>query len=201
MFFLFLIVQWYAYSSFWKIMTCIPSYTHLHVITPATKYKNVFWYSEKIRFFEHQEINGHRRPVPGVPSSGTSRESQAMFRDGTMWVLFTLSLLCVFATLVKVHKLVYILKLESTSTPTGSAPKAVCQPSHSLSWCFLLLYHIKLHEIDRYWYWPFAKRIRTVESSHDRTNQKQCTRSLVLPSWSMKPEQELYAKVSYILSA
>ena len=31
---------------------------------PATKYKNVFWYSEKIRFIEPQGINGHRRPVP-----------------------------------------------------------------------------------------------------------------------------------------
>ena len=38
-------------------------------------------YSGKIRFIEPQGINGHRRPVPGAPSSGTSRESQAMFRD------------------------------------------------------------------------------------------------------------------------
>ena len=57
----FLVVQWYAYSSFWKITTCISSYTHL--ITPATKYKNVFWYSGKIRFIEPQGINGHRRAV------------------------------------------------------------------------------------------------------------------------------------------
>ena len=46
-------------------MTCISSYTHL--ITPATKYKNVFWYSGKIHFIEPQGINGHRRPVPGAP--------------------------------------------------------------------------------------------------------------------------------------
>ena len=39
----------------------ISSYTHL--ITPATKYNNVFWYSGKIRFIEPQGINGHRRPV------------------------------------------------------------------------------------------------------------------------------------------
>ena len=44
-------------------------------------------YSEKIRFIEPQGINGHRRPMPGAPSSGTSRENQAMFRDGTVWVL------------------------------------------------------------------------------------------------------------------
>ena len=44
--------------------------------------------------------------------------------------------------------------------------------------------HIKPHEIDHYWYWPFAKRMhaRTVERTHDRTNRKY-TRSLVLPSW------------------
>ena len=64
-------------------MTCISSNTHL--ITPATKYKNVFWYSEKIRFIEPQGINGHRRAVPGPPSSGTYRESQVMFRDWTVW--------------------------------------------------------------------------------------------------------------------
>ena len=64
-----------------EIMTCISSYTHL--ITPATKYKNVFWYSGKIRFIEPQGINGLRRSVPGAPSSSTSRESQAMFRDRT----------------------------------------------------------------------------------------------------------------------
>ena len=42
-------------------MTCISSYTHL--ITPATKYKNVFWYSGKIRFIEkpgeHDEGGRH----------------------------------------------------------------------------------------------------------------------------------------------
>ena len=27
------------------------------------------------------------RPVPGASSSGTSRESQAIFRDETVWVL------------------------------------------------------------------------------------------------------------------
>ena len=54
-------------------MTCISSYTHL-IYTPAAKYKNVFWYSGKIRFIEPQETNGHKRPVPGAPSSGTSRE-------------------------------------------------------------------------------------------------------------------------------
>ena len=30
-------------------------------------------------------INGVRRPVPGAPSSGTPRESQAKFRDGAVW--------------------------------------------------------------------------------------------------------------------
>ena len=73
------------HSSFLKVTTCISSYKHL--ITPATKYKNVFWYSGKIGFIEPQGINGHRRHVPGAPSSGTSRESQAMFRDGTVCVL------------------------------------------------------------------------------------------------------------------
>ena len=47
------------------------------------------------------------------------------FRSPKYNHLFTLSLLCVFATLVKVHQLVHILKLESTLTPTGSAPKSV----------------------------------------------------------------------------
>ena len=71
------------HSSFRKIMTCISSYTHF--ITPTTKYKNIFWYSEKIHFIEPQGINV--RPVPGTSSSGTSRESQAIFRDETVWVL------------------------------------------------------------------------------------------------------------------
>ena len=31
--------------------------------------------------------NGHRRRVPGSPSSGTPRESQANFRVGTVWGL------------------------------------------------------------------------------------------------------------------
>ena len=35
-------------------------------------------------FFEPQGVNGHRRPVPGAPSSATPRESQAKFRDGTI---------------------------------------------------------------------------------------------------------------------
>ena len=33
-------------------------------------------------------VNGHKRPVPRAPSSGTSRESQAKFRDGTVWGLY-----------------------------------------------------------------------------------------------------------------
>ena len=60
-------------------MICISSYTLL--ITPATKYKNDFWYSGKIRFIELEGING-------APSSGISRESQALFRDGTVWVVW-----------------------------------------------------------------------------------------------------------------
>ena len=38
-----------------------------------------------IRLIEPQGIYGCRRLVPGAPSSGTSRESQAKFRDGTVW--------------------------------------------------------------------------------------------------------------------
>ena len=41
----------------------------------------------KIRFIRPQGINGHRRPVPSDPSSGTPRESQAKFRDVTVWGL------------------------------------------------------------------------------------------------------------------
>ena len=37
----------------------------------------------KIVFTEPQVVNGQRRLVPGAPSSGTPRESQAKFRDGT----------------------------------------------------------------------------------------------------------------------
>ena len=44
-------------------------------------------YSGKIRSIDLQGVNGHRRPVPGAPSSGSTRESQAKFRDGTLWVL------------------------------------------------------------------------------------------------------------------
>ena len=61
-------------------MTCISSYTHLIML--AAKYKNVYWYSGKICFMEPQGIDGHRRPVLGDPSSGTSRESQAVFGTG-----------------------------------------------------------------------------------------------------------------------
>ena len=41
----------------------------------------------EIRFIELQGVNGHRRPVPGAPSSCTPRESQAKFRGGTVWGL------------------------------------------------------------------------------------------------------------------
>ena len=44
-------------------------------------------YSGTIRFIEPKGVNGHRRPVPGAPSSGTPRESQAKSRDGTVWGL------------------------------------------------------------------------------------------------------------------
>ena len=35
------------------------------------------------KYFESQCVNGHRRPVPGAPSSGGPPVSQAKFRDGT----------------------------------------------------------------------------------------------------------------------
>ena len=44
-------------------------------------------YPGTIRFIEPQGENGHMRPEPGAPSSGTPRESQAKFRDGTVCVL------------------------------------------------------------------------------------------------------------------
>ena len=42
-------------------------------------------YSGKTRFIEPQGVTGHRRPVPGAPSSNTPRESQAKFKAGTVW--------------------------------------------------------------------------------------------------------------------
>ena len=42
---------------------------------------------KKNRFNEPQKEDGYRKPVPGSPSSGTPRESQVKFRDGTVWVL------------------------------------------------------------------------------------------------------------------
>ena len=44
-------------------------------------------YTGKIRLIEPQGENGHIRHVADDPSSGTSRESQAKFRDGTVWGL------------------------------------------------------------------------------------------------------------------
>ena len=42
----------------------------------------------KFFFIEPQRVNGHRRFVPGAPSSGALRErSQARLRDGTVWGL------------------------------------------------------------------------------------------------------------------
>ena len=38
-------------------------------------------------FYRVPGITGHRRPVPGTPSSGTPRESLAKFRDRTVWGL------------------------------------------------------------------------------------------------------------------
>ena len=38
-------------------------------------------YLGEICFVEPHGINGHRRPVPGAPSSGTVRESRAKFRN------------------------------------------------------------------------------------------------------------------------
>ena len=45
-------------------------------------------YSGVIRLIEPQGVYGRRRPVPGAQSSGTPRESQAKFRDGTVWGLY-----------------------------------------------------------------------------------------------------------------
>ena len=51
------------------------------------------WYPGKIRFVTPQEVNVHRirivnrRPVPGVPSSGTPRDSLTNFRAETVWGL------------------------------------------------------------------------------------------------------------------
>ena len=44
-------------------------------------------YSGSIRFTEPQVVKGHMRLVSGAPSSGALRESQAIFRDGTVWGL------------------------------------------------------------------------------------------------------------------
>ena len=44
-------------------------------------------YPGKIRFIEPQGVNGHRRAVPGAPSSGTPWESKVKFRDGAVWGL------------------------------------------------------------------------------------------------------------------
>ena len=41
----------------------------------------------KIYFIEPQGLNGHKRPVPGVYSSGTQWESQANLGGGTVWGL------------------------------------------------------------------------------------------------------------------
>ena len=41
----------------------------------------------KFVLLSHKGVNGHRRPVPDAPTSGTPRESEAKFRDGTMWGL------------------------------------------------------------------------------------------------------------------
>ena len=38
-------------------------------------------------FIEPKKVDGHRRLVSGTSSSGTPRESQAKFRDGTVWLL------------------------------------------------------------------------------------------------------------------
>ena len=44
-------------------------------------------YSEKILCIEPQRVDRHKRVMPGAPSSGTPRKSQAKFRDETVWVL------------------------------------------------------------------------------------------------------------------
>ena len=51
------------------------------IVAPFAPRGSVFG---KIHFIEPQAVNGHRRPVPGVPNNGTPRESQAKFRDGTV---------------------------------------------------------------------------------------------------------------------
>ena len=56
----------------------------LGIVAPFAPRGSVFG---KICFIEPQGLNGHKRPVPDVPSSGTQRESQAKFRGGTVWGL------------------------------------------------------------------------------------------------------------------
>ena len=48
------------------------------------------WVSIRGKFVlsSRRGVNWHRRPVPGAPSSGTPRESQAKVRDGTVLGLY-----------------------------------------------------------------------------------------------------------------
>ena len=99
-------------------------------------------YSQRIRF--NPSFGSRDRVPPSFDIQCAAVALKMRLRSRKYIHLFTLSLLCVFATLVKVHQFAHILKLESTSTPTGSALKAVCQPSPSLSRCFLVLCFMRL---------------------------------------------------------
>ena len=48
----------------------------------------------KVRLIETRDVNGHNKPMHCAPSSGTPRESQAKFRDGTVWGLLRRDVRC-----------------------------------------------------------------------------------------------------------
>ena len=156
---------------------------------PAAKYKNVYWCSGKIRFMEPQGINGHRRPVPGAPSSGTSRESQAVFGTGPCGY-------CRRVLLVPGLRGQYSGKIRFIEKPgvqddvakRSSDPRVVNVQVRDLVWVVGIV-------------GPFVPRGFSIRGKFVLSIGQAKSRIPFLSYFQvggMKHDQELYAKVSYI---
>ena len=177
-------------------MTCISSYTHL--IKPATKYKNVFWYSGKIRFIEPQGINGHKtcagcpqqRYIPGEPCSVQGRDYVGIVEESSGYRARGVSIRGnSFYRETRVTRLRGPMWLNVVLT-LGSLPRSQCSGTGPSASCGIVA--------------PFAPRGFSIRGKFV-LSIGQAKSSIPALSYfqagGMKHDQELYAKVSYIPSA
>ena len=198
--FFFLVVQWYAYSSFWKIMTCISSYTHL--FTTATTYKMFSGIRGNFVFIEPQGINGtgdlcrvcagcpQQRYIPGEPGNIQGRNHVGIVEWSCGYRARGVSIRGKFVL--------------SRNPGYKTRGRHVAKRSSDLRVAYP---EVNVQVRDLVWVVdivaPFALRVFSIQGNVLSIGQAKSS----LPALSyfqvrgIKHDQELYAKVSYILSA